>query len=158
MTRAVVLALVVLVSGCAPSLAPTYRDYRVPSALLASVDEDAPANEIPLEQHLRDALTEAGWTETEQDAPNVISTEPRRIATGFLSRTDATLDLAPISGRFVRVYVHAIRTNVFGARSKQPYLSRGLREDALASLTEAMAARGLIALDQPRERDEDATE
>ncbi|MEL6616410.1 MAG: hypothetical protein AAFQ43_11775, partial [Bacteroidota bacterium] len=88
----------------------------------------------------------------------VISTEPRRIDTGIFSTVDASLDLAPLNGRFVRVYVHAVRRNVFGSRSKQPYLSRGLRQRALGDITEALAARGLVALDAPRERDEEATD
>ncbi|MEM1055459.1 MAG: hypothetical protein AAGI52_08020 [Bacteroidota bacterium] len=155
---ALLLAALLLASGCAPSLAPTYRDYRVPTALVASADETAPETTETLEARLREALADAGWEETEPDAPNVISTLPRRIDTGVFSHVDASLDLAPISGGFVRVYVHAIRRNIFGSRSKQPFLSPGLRQAALADLTEALAARGLTALDAPRERDEDATE
>ena len=111
-----------------------------------------------LEARLREALAEAGWEETEPDAPNVISTEPRRVDTSVFSHVDASLDLAPLGGGFVRVYVHAIRRNVFGSRSKMPYLSPGLRRAALEDITEALASRGLTALDAARERDEDATD
>ena len=148
MTR-LVLALALFVSGCAPSLAPAYRDYRIPQ-------EDAAG--ASLHADLRAALAESGWEEVTSDVDNVLSTAPRRVDTGVFSRTDASLDLAPLNGRFVRIYVHAVRRNVFGSRTKQPFLSRGLREKALGSLTEALAARGLAALDAPRERDEEATD
>ena len=145
--RRLLLALALVASGCAPSLSPTYRDYRVPTEATGSLDAD-----------LRAALTEAGWEEAPSGADNVITTAPREIDAGLFSTTEATLDLAPLNDRFVRVYVHAIRRNVFGSRSKQPYLSPGLRKKALGPLTEAMAGRGLIALDEPRERDEEATD
>ena len=147
------LAVLLVAAGCAPSIAPTYRDYRVPDAL-----ERATGEERSLEDELRAALADAGWTEAEPDAPNVITTEPRRIDSGLFSHVDATLDLAPVGGPYVRVYVHAVRRNVFGSRSKQPYLSRGLRENALRGISDALAARGLVALDAPRERDEEATD
>lgn len=153
MLRLAPLAVLLVAAGCAPSIAPTYRDYRVPDAL-----ERAAADERSLEDELRAALADAGWTEAEADAPNVITTELRRIDSGLFSHVDAMLDLAPVGGPYVRVYVHAFRTNVFGARSKQPYLSPGLRRAALGDLTDALSRRGLVALDQPRERDEDATE
>jgi hypothetical protein len=104
------------------------------------------------------AAQESGWEIAEPDVDNVVSTGVRRIDTGLFSRVDASLDLAPLDGRFVRVYVHAVRHNAFGARSKQPYLSRGLRDRALREVTEALAAKGLVALDAPRERDEEATD
>ena len=107
---------------------------------------------------MRAALAEAGWEEAESDAPNVISTAPRRVASGVFSQVDASLDLAPLDGRFVRVYVHAVRRNVLGSRSKQPYLSPGLRQKALGPITEALASRGLVALDAPRDRDEEVTD
>ena len=173
MLRSALLALLVLASGvgtsgCAPSITPTYRDYRIaPDAAvpIASAETDAPASSreedvsrADWERPLLDALGEAGWDLAERDAPGVISTESRRISTGLFSNVDATLDLARFGDRFVRVYVHAMRRNVLGGRTKQPYLSRGLRHAALAELTDALAARGLTALDAPRERDEEATE
>ena len=159
--RIAFLALVLFASGCAPSITPTYRDYRIsaPPAQTASPQSASPqASRDDAERLLLDALAEAGWEIAERDAPNVISTEPRRIDSGLFSSVDATLDLAPLGDRFVRVYVHATRRNIFGGRTKQPYLSRGLRRAALAELTDALAKRGLAALDAPRDRDEEATE
>lgn len=137
-----------LAAGCAPSIAPTYRDYRI----------EAERSELPVAERLAAALGEAGWTLAESDAPNVLTTEPRLIDRGVFSRTEVSLDLAPLNDRFVRVYVQAVRWNVFGARSKPPYLSTGLRRRALSELTDALRSRGLVALDAPRERDEEATE
>ncbi len=109
-------------------------------------------------EELEGALQDAGWSLAPSDAPNVVSTAVKRIDTGVFSDIDATLDLAPLDGRFVRVYVHAVRRNVLGGRSKLPYLSKGLRDRALADVTKALASRGLIALDAPRDRDEEATD
>ena len=141
------IVLTLLVVGCAPRLAPTYRDY-VASA-------EAPADRTAT---VREAATEAGWTVTESGVRSVVSTAPMRISTGVFSRVDASLDLAPLDGRYVRVYVHAVRRSVFGTRSKLPALSRSLRDRALGDLTRALAARGLTALDAPRDRDEEATD
>ena len=155
MLRPFVLVLAFVASGCAPSLTPPYWDYRVTPEAFGSAESEAAG----VLEALREAATEAGWELAEADAANVVTTESRRIETGIFSRTDASLDLAPLNGRFVRVHVHAVRRNtVFASRTKQPYLSRGLRERALAHLTDALAARGLVALDAPRERDEEATD
>ncbi|OZC02509.1 hypothetical protein [Rubricoccus marinus] len=160
-----VFALAFIATGCAPSLAPTYRDYRIspeaqPTATASAQTEALPlaSGDAALEEELVAALREAGWAVVPPDAGNVISTDVRRIETGVFSTVEASLDLAPLNGRFVRVYVHAVRRNVFGSRSKLPYLTRGLRNRALDDVTAALANRGLVALDAPRERDEEATD
>ena len=160
--RFLVLLLALAASGCAPSIAPIYRDYRIPPEAQATPEAsgEMTTGEIDpeLEARLLAALEEAGWSVAASDVSTVLSTDVRPISTGAFSRVEASLDLAPLNGRFVRVYVHAVRRNVLGGRSKLPYLSRGLRERALAEITASLAARGLAALDAPRERDEEATD
>ena len=137
-----------VVSACAPRLSPPYRDYEVREAITAS----------DLTARLRAAITEAGWEIAPSAVPAVVSTTPRRVEAGLLSSTDAALDLVPLDGGFVRVYVRAETRSFLGGRSKVYALSPALRGDLLRSLSDALASRGLVALGTPRDRDEDATE
>ena len=141
------VALEAAVAGCAPRLSPPYRDY------------EARAVGGALAAELRAAAVEAGWEIAPSRDPRVVTTAPRRVATGLASRTEAALDLVPLDGGHVRVYVRAERrSTVFGGRSKVYALDPGLRAAALAGLTDALRQRGLVPLGTPRDRDEDATE
>lgn len=140
------LLLALLVAGCAPRLSPPYRDYEVRTAPSALADR------------LAEAVVEAGWTPVASLDPAIVTTAPRRVADGFLSRTDAALDLVPLDGGYVRVYVRAERRSFLGGRSKVYALDGDLRQSVLGPLSEALSARGLVALGTPRERDEDATD
>lgn len=144
-------ALLVLagVAGCAPSIAPLYRDYRI--GLTATAD-DAEA----LRARVRTALAEAGWTPAEGLVPGVVATQPRPMGQGLFSRTEVTLDVTPIGGQHVRVFFHPYRRYVTGGRSKVGFLGDGLRRRLVPPLNEALARQGLVALDTPRERDEEA--
>lgn len=147
MTRVSALVLVLAVVGCAPRLSPPYRDYEV-RADVATVMAD-----------LREAVEAAGWTLTPSVDPAVVSTDVRRVGTGLFSRTDAALELVPLDGGYVRVYVRAeSRSLLFGGRSKVYALDGDLRRSVLGSLSEALAERGLVPLGTPRDRDEDATD
>ncbi len=147
MARVSALALVLVVAGCAPRLSPPYRDYEV------RTDESDVAVE------LRQAAEAAGWTLVTPLDPSIVSTEARRVASGLLSRTDAALDLVPLDGGYVRVYVRAEkRSLLFGGRSKVYALDSDLRRAVLESLSVALEARGLVPLGTPRDRDEDATD
>lgn len=107
---------------------------------------------------LRTALTQAEWELAPQEAPRVLTTRPRVISSNLLGRTEVYLDLTPLGSRHARVLVHVTRHTILGTTSKQPYLTNGLRSDIFDPLTEALRAQGFTALDEPRERDEEATE
>ena len=141
-----VVAVAASVTACAPRLAPPYRDYetRVETDDLTAV--------------LRDAAVAVGWPLAPSRDPAIVSTEARRVQTGLLSRTDAALDLIPLSGGHVRIAVRAERRSVFGGRSKVYALDVGLQRTALGPITEALRERGLVPLGTPRDRDEDTTD
>ena len=147
MTARTLLVLAALaLAGCAPRLGPPYRDYEVRT--------EAPA----LTDRLREAAEAAGWSLAASLDPAVVTTAPREVASGLTSTTEAALDLVPLDGGFVRVYVRAERRSFLGGRSKVYALDGGLRRAVLGPLSEALAERGLVPLGTPRDRDEDATE
>ena len=145
--RAPFLVLALALAACSPRFSPPYRDYEVR------------ADPAEVTDRLREATEVAGWTLAPSLDPAIVTTAPRRVDTGLFSRTDAALDLVPLDGGFVRVYVRAERRSlVFGGRSKVYALDGALRQSVLGSLSEALAERGLVPLGTPRDRDEDATE
>jgi hypothetical protein len=116
---------------------------------------------------LQAAAEAAGWDTVPSLSPGVVTTASRPVGGGTLSRTTAALDLVPVSdrrtpdgeaARFVRVVVRAERRSFLFGRSKVYALDGRLREALLAPISEALAARGLVALGTPRDRDEDATD
>lgn len=149
------LALVLALAACSPSIAPLYRDYEVRPPLAAAEAAGAGAD---VHARIRAALAEAGWDEAPADAPNVVSTAPRRVSDWGLYRTDVTLDVAPLGGRHVRVYFHPVRTSALGGRTKLGYLSGGLRRALLPDLNAAFARQGFAVLGTPDERDEETVE
>lgn len=146
MARVCVLLTVLALVGCAPRLSPPYRDYEVRT------------DSIEVTTLLRAAATSAGWALATSLDPAVATTAPREVATGLGSRTDAALDLVPLNGGFVRVYVRAEKRSWLSGRTKVYALDDGLRQSVLGPLSEALAERGLVPLGTPRDRDEDATE
>lgn len=122
-------------------MAPTYRDFR------HAMDADAfPAA-------LRAAAEEAGWTSAPSPDPRVVATVPRPV--GGLGRTVASVELVPLEGNVVRVWVRGETRGLFG-RTKLYGLSPTVREQVLSPLSAALASRGFVALDEPRRRDRDA--
>ncbi len=146
MVRVLPLVFLVALAACAPRLSPPYRDYEVRSEAGASVEQ------------LTEAARVAGWTVAPSLDPSIVTTQPRRVGTGVFSKTDAALDLVPLDGGFVRVYVRAERRSFLGSRSKVYALDGDLRRSVLEALSEALAERGLVPLGTPRDRDEDATD
>jgi hypothetical protein len=139
--------LVLVLAACAPRLSPPYRDYEVRT------------NAADMTAQLREAAEAAGWTLAPSLDAAIVTTSPRRVDTGLLSTTDAALDLVPLDGGFVRVYVRAERrSQLFGGRSKVYALDGALRQAVLGPLSEALSERGLVPLGTPRDRDEDATD
>lgn len=138
------IVLVVVLSACAPRLTPPYRDFRIASPDSALTDR------------LRAAAVEAGWTLAEAPAAAVVTTRPRTV--GGVSPTTAVVEMVPMSGDVVRVWVRGETRGLLGGRTKLYALTPTLRVRTLGALTDALAARGLRAVDTPRDRDEDATD
>lgn len=139
------LLLVVLVAACAPHLTPPYRDFR------AAVPDSS------LTERMCEAATEAGWALAPAPTATIVTTAPRQIG-GGLSPTTAVLEMIPLSGDVVRVWVRGESRGVLGGRTKLYALTPSLRERMLGELSTALSARGLRALDAPRDRDEAATD
>ncbi len=142
MARLAFLVLAVTLVGCASRLSPPYRDYEVRAE---------PPN---LTGQLREAAVEAGWEMAVARDTAIVTTARQRVA----PRTDVELDLVPLSGGYVRVYVRAERRSLLGGRSKLYALDADLRASVLGPLSDALRTRGLVPLGTPRDRDEDATE
>lgn len=147
--RSVIFAVLFLgvCAGCAPRLSPPYRDYEVRTEADSS-----------LTPRLVEAVTEAGWEVDTAAPPGAVTTVPRRFSDGLTSSTEAAIDLVPLDGGYVRIYVRAERRGLLGSRTKVYALSSGLREAVLGPVTEALSARGLASLGTPRDRDEDEVE
>ena len=146
MLRSAALLLVLGLAACAPRLTPTYRDFEVRAAPAAA--------DTLIEARLARAAQAAGWALADADAPGVVSTERR----GVGGRTEAALDLVPLDGGFVRVYVRARKRSLLGGRGKVFSLDGRLRRVVLGDLTRALEAEGLVPLGTPKDRDEEATD
>lgn len=146
MVRVLALLSVLALTACAPRLSPPYRDYEVRAE---------PSDVTTL---LQEAASDAGWALAESLDPAVVTTAPRQVASGLGSRTAAVLDLVPLDGGFVRVYVRAEKRSWLGGRTKVYALDGDLRRSVLGPLSTALSERGLVPLGTPRDRDEDATE
>lgn len=149
------LAALLAVAGCAPSISPLYRDYEIeePAASAASPREDS-VSHVDVHARLRGALFDAGWILTEPTTPHVVSTEPREFGSWGLYRVLVSLDAILMGDRYVRVHFHPVRRYFTGARSKIPSLGKGIRSALLPDLIEAFEAQGLRPLGVPHERDE----
>lgn len=154
-----------VLSGCAPSFSPLYRDYDIEPPQeaartdTASTDEEASREGEEAGQEIyariRAALADAGWVEAEPAAPNVVSTEPRQLSDWGLYQVLVSLDIVPLGDRHVRVLFHPARRYFTGGRSKIPYLDSGMRRALLPDLNEALEAQGFVPIGTPRERDEE---
>jgi hypothetical protein len=140
------LAACLVLGACAPRLSPPYRDFEIRGA----------APDSSLTGRLVAAAEAAGWS-AEGGPEGAVSTETRDFP-GGLTRTSAALDLIPLDGGFVRVYVRAERGGLLGGRTKVYALDTALRDRLLRPISEALRAQGLVVLGTPRDRDEDATE
>ncbi|WP_412068564.1 hypothetical protein [Rubrivirga sp. IMCC43871] len=143
---AALLLLAATLAACAPRLSPPYRDYEIR------------ATEPDVTARLREAVAAAGWTLAESLDPAIVTTASRDVGAGLTSSTSAALDLVPLDGGFIRVYVRAERRSILGGRSKVYALDGPMRQRILGPLSEALAERGLVPLGTPRDRDEDATD
>lgn len=163
------LAALVLLTGCAPRLAPLYRDYAVPASDTtmvaaqanpeAAVDVAEPISTDPetLAQ-IRRALEADGWTLQEDAGFTLVTTEPRRISEWGVYHVAASLEVVPLGPQYVRVLVHPYRVYITGGRTKIPFLQKRMRRVVMPSVTEALAAEGLIPAQTAQKRDEEAVD
>lgn len=137
---ALLCAASLLLSACAPSLSPLFRDYEV--------TESAPADTA----RIRTALQEAGWNVRSTPDLPVIRTEPRTIENWLLYKVRVQLDVAAVNDEHVRVFIHPRREYIFGARSKLMYLKESHRDEFVPALNRAFAQHGLELIGEPFDR------
>lgn len=135
----------VVAASCAPAISPLYRDY-------AYDNEQEPVASLEF-SGLREALETAGWTVVPGPSDNVLATEPRTFRRWGIYRIEVELEVAPVSGPYVRVLIHPYRRFFTGGRSKIPYLRKGLARAVLEPLTESLDAEGLVYAGTAQQRD-----
>lgn len=133
----VLIWLLLVASGCGHSLSPLYEDFRIRDA----------SDTADLRPVMEKALTEAGWTLDDPDAPNIVSTSESTVAHWGLYKVVVSLDLAAINGSHVRVFVHPYRVYAWGSRSKMVYMSRRVRNHVFPELTQALAQQGIRSVE-----------
>lgn len=138
-----ILATSLFLSACSPSLSPLYRDYTIVP------EESAGPSEDDVYARILRALEEAGWQPAEPATENVVATEMRTLRRWGLYRTVAYLEAAPVSGEYVRLFIHPYRRFITGGRSKIPYLTRSLRGQILPDINEAFEKHGLKPVGRP---------
>lgn len=138
----VFFAMVLVVSGCAPSLSPLYRDY--------AVEPDSSS----LDDRIVAALQEAGWDTVDTRIPNAIATEERVLSQWGIYRVTANLEITPLGSNHVRVFIHPYRRYIFGGKGKIPFLTRALRSRLLPDLRDAFERQGFIVAGTVFDRDE----
>ncbi len=139
------LILLVVASGCAPSLSPLYRDY--------SVETDS-GNDVFA--RIERALVAADWTVTEGITDNVVATEPRQFRSWGIYSVEIELEVVPLAGDHVRVFVNPYRHFYQGTRRKVPYLRKSWARSALKDLSNALESEGLAYEGTAMERARDA--
>jgi len=126
------------VGGCGHTLSPLYEDYRVDN------DRTDGQDILALIEY---AVIDAGWTLDEPDAPNVVSTSEATVTHWGLYKVVVSIDVAPINGTHVRVFVHPYRVYIWGSRSKMPYMSGRIRNFVIPELTETLSNQGILDAD-----------
>ncbi|GAB5521668.1 MAG: hypothetical protein RhofKO_39190 [Rhodothermales bacterium] len=144
LTRVGLLVVVLISVGCAPSIAPLYKDF--------SVSEATSADPELLDQ-IGQTLEADGWTLRESLVPNVVATEEKVLSQWGIYDVKVSLEIMPFGDGYVRVLFHPYREFFTGNRSKIPYLDRRLRRSVLASVENALEADGLDVVPWPVQRD-----
>lgn len=137
-THVIIFPFIILLAGCAHTLSPLFEDYRIDRS-------QAPIDSI--HTAIERAVVDAGWTLDDPPAPNVVSTDELSVAEWGLYKVVVSLDVVPIDGTYVRVYVHPYRVYLWGSRSKMPYMSRRVRNFVFPDLSETLAKNGIVGLD-----------
>jgi hypothetical protein len=146
-----VSTLLLALAGCTPAITPLYRDFEPEERSLVTARDSVRAD-------VQEALVAAGWTLTDPSTEGFVTTEERVLGERLLYKVVASLDVAFVGDRAVRIYVHPYRRYVTGNRSKLAFLSGGVERDILPDLRRALEERGIVALGTARERDEEARE
>lgn len=144
--------LVVVGSGCAPSLTPLYRDFEE-APLVSAQQAAAPDSEL---DRIDRALREVGWTTRPGAVDGILATEPRSFREWGFYTVEVDLEVLLLAGEYVRVLIHPYRRYIVGGRRKIPYLKTGLAEDVMRGLAAAMAAEGLTMVGTATDRDRTA--
>ena len=151
MTRSVVLLCALfLLSGCSPRLTPLYRDYEV---VMEAAAEQESEDRADVTGRIRSALQAAGWQLQAPVTPNVVATAPRSFRQWGLYAVTVELEVAPLYGNHVRLFVHPYRTYITGAKRKIPYLRGSLARSVLKDLHAALEAEGLDHIGTAQSRD-----
>lgn len=122
----------ILFGGCAPSLSPLYRDFR---------DEADAGTDVY--SRIERALESADWTVRDAVTDNVVATEPRSIRSWGIYSVEVELEIVPLAGDHVRVFVNPYRHFFQGTRRKVPYLRKSWARSSIRDLTEALETEGL---------------
>ena len=147
-----IAALVILFSGCSPRLSPLYRDYEV-NVEAAAADRETLDDQAAVLDRIREGLRSAGWAVGESVVPNVVAAESRRFREWGLYSIEVELEVAPVGGNYVRLFVHPYRIYFTGAKRKIPYLRGSLARSVLKDLHEAFEAQGLEHIGTAQTRD-----
>ncbi len=137
-----VVAAVVILAGCAPSISPLYRDYDL---------REATADDV--RDRILAALGDTRWRVVPTPTPHVVATDTVTLQRWGLYRVEVSLEIAPVGKRYVRVLIHPYRRYFTGARRKIPYFKRRLRRSILPELARAFESQGLYAIGSAMERD-----
>ena len=147
-----IAALVILLTGCSPRLSPLYRDYEV-DVEAAAADMESADEQAAVIDRIKEGLREAGWTIGESVTPNVVAAEPRQFREWGLYSIEVELEVAPVGGNYVRLFVHPYRIYFTGAKRKIPYLRGSLARSVLKDLHESFEAQGLEHIGTAQTRD-----
>ena len=130
--------VVISIAGCSPSLSPLFRDYEI----------DNPVDTV--EERIRRALEADDWELAETNIPNVVKTTDRVLNRRLIYKTVISLEVVPIEGEYVRVFIHPYRDNLIGGKSKIPYLPANIRRQVIPSITQAFEEEGLYTIGSSR--------
>lgn len=129
-------------SACSPSLSPLYRDYAI-----------APGD-TAVSERIMAALESAGWDTLQTSFPNTIATDEKVLSHWGVYRVTANLEVTPLGGDHIRVFVHPYRKYIFGGKGKILYLTRRIRTKFMPELNRALKDHGLVTAGTPFERDD----
>jgi len=133
----ILILLPVLLTACAPSLAPLFRDFEF---------KGEPEKPEAVRSGIETALRDAGWQLASPSASNVVTTKMRSFNNWGLYKVEAPLEVAPISDKYVRVFVHPYRKYITGGRGKIPFMKGSVRRAILPDLTKALEVQGLVPI------------
>lgn len=152
MRLAAIIAALILLTGCSPRLSPLYRDYEVQAATNADTEEVVDDHAAVMER-IRAGLRDADWEIGESVTPNVVAAEPRQFREWGLYSIEVELEVAPVGGNYVRLFVHPYRIYFTGAKRKIPYLRGSLARSVLKDLHAAFEKQGLEHIGTAQTRD-----